>query len=72
VGLGSANAIAQLPLIPGVTELAILADRDHSGAGLAAARICANRWSHARCKTTLLVPHRDGTDFNDLIKESAS
>ena len=70
--LGSANAIAKLPLIPGVTELIILVDRDPGDIGMNAARICATRWRHANYKTTLRVPHQIGADFNDLIKESVS
>jgi hypothetical protein len=70
--LGSANAVAKLPVIPGVTELAILVDRDPSNIGMDAARACATRWSTANRKVILQVPHRIGTDFNDLIEENVS
>jgi hypothetical protein len=70
--LGAANAVAKFPVIPGVTELAILVDRDPNNIGMDAARACATRWSTANRKVILQVPHRIGTDFNDLVKESVS
>ena len=68
---GSAAAIAKLPLISGVAELAILVDRDGHGIGVSSARICADRWYPAR-KVTLLTPRQNDTDFNDLIREEAA
>jgi hypothetical protein len=68
---GSASAIAKLPLISGVAELAILVDRDGHGIGVSSARSCADRWYPA-CKVTLLTPRQDETDFNDLIREEAA
>jgi hypothetical protein len=68
---GSASAIEKLPLISGVTELAILVDRDGHGIGVNSARACANRWCSAR-KVTLLTPRQDEKDFNDLIREEAA
>ena len=68
---GSAGAIAKLPLISGVAELAILVDRDGHGIGISSGRSCASRWYPAR-KVTLLTPRRDETDFNDLIREASA
>jgi DNA polymerase I-like protein with 3'-5' exonuclease and polymerase domains len=68
---GSAAAIAKLPLISGVAELAILVDRDGHGIGVSSARRCADCWYPAR-KVTLLTPRQNDTDFNDLIREEAA
>jgi DNA polymerase I-like protein with 3'-5' exonuclease and polymerase domains len=68
---GSASAVAKLPLISGVTELAILVDRDGHGLGASSARSCADRWYPAR-KVALLTPRQDEADFNDLIGEKTA
>jgi hypothetical protein len=68
---GSAGAIAKLPLISGMTELAILVDRDGHGVGVRSARSCAGRWYPAH-KVTLLIPRQDEADFNDLIRKAVT
>jgi DNA polymerase I-like protein with 3'-5' exonuclease and polymerase domains len=66
--MGSANAIAQLPVISGVTELIILIDRDSNGVGPRSAHTCSTRWSDAGHTVILLTPRQIGADFNDLLK----
>jgi CHC2 zinc finger/Toprim domain len=64
---GTAN-LASFPVLPGVQVLTILADRDESGAGAAAAKACAERWAAAGREVTILTP-RFVKDFNDLTQE---
>jgi DNA polymerase I-like protein with 3'-5' exonuclease and polymerase domains len=65
--MGSAAAIGNLPLLPGVTKLMILVDHDKNNVGIDNARNCVKRWSCAKRNCVLLCPHQDDTDFNDLI-----
>jgi DNA polymerase I-like protein with 3'-5' exonuclease and polymerase domains len=65
--MGSAAAIGNLPLLPGVTKLMILVDHDKNNVGIDNARNCVKRWSCAKRNCVLLCPHQDNTDFNDLI-----
>jgi hypothetical protein len=66
--MGSANAIAQLPVIPGIVELTILIDRDNNDVGPRSARACGTRWSDAGHTVVLLTPRQISADFNDLLK----
>jgi hypothetical protein len=66
--MGSANAIAQLPVIPDIAELTILIDRDSNDVGPRSARTCSTRWSDAGHTVILLTPRQIGADFNDLLK----
>ena len=68
----SSGALGSLPVIPGVERLIILVDHDLNGAGQAAALRCAERWSRAGRTVVRLTPKRPGTDFNDLVMETAS
>jgi hypothetical protein len=65
--MGSAAAIGNLPLLPGVTKLMILVDHDKNNVGIDNARNCVKRWSCAKRNCVLLCPHQNDTDFNDLI-----
>ena len=67
----SAGALGRLPVVPGVEQLIVLVDHDDNGQGQAAAARCAERWSRAGRSVTRLKPKQPGTDFNDLIMESA-
>ena len=67
--MGSAGAIAKLPLIPGVKKLGILVDREVSDTGISSARTCADRWRFAKREVLLLIPRQAEADFNDLIGE---
>jgi hypothetical protein len=69
--LGSAHAIAQLPIIAGVTELTILVDHDENDVGPQSARACSMRWGNAGCTVILLTPRQIGADFNDLVEEAS-
>ena len=51
-----------------VTQLVILVDNDESGAGQAAAGECAQRWVAAGREVIRLMPKRQGSDFNDLVR----
>jgi phage/plasmid primase-like uncharacterized protein len=66
--LGSAGAIARLPVIPEIERLVILVDHDNNGVGAANARECAQRWTAADRTVVLLTPCERATDFNDLIR----
>jgi phage/plasmid primase-like uncharacterized protein len=67
----SDGAIGRFPIIPTVERLVILVDHDTNGAGQAAARRCAVRWSRAGHTVVRLTPDNPDTDFNDLILERA-
>jgi len=40
---------------------------DHDDPGIAAANLCADRWSRARRTVVRLMPDEPGADFNDLV-----
>jgi hypothetical protein len=67
----ASGVLGNLPIIPHVKRLIILVDHDLNGAGQAAARRCAERWSRAGRKVVRLTPKRPGSDFNDLVREMA-
>jgi DNA polymerase len=69
--VGSANAIAQLPVIASIAELTILIDHDDNDVGPRSARACSTHWSDAGRTVILLTPRQIGADFNDLIKPRA-
>jgi DNA polymerase len=66
----SSHALSRLPIIAGVEQLIILVDHDE--AGLTASGTCMDRWIRAGRRVVRLKPKRAGTDFNDLVKESAA
>ena len=65
--LGDAGSIAAFPVLSGVEAITILADNDNSGTGQRAAEICARRWAAAGREARVLLPHKIGADFNDII-----
>ena len=62
--LGSANAIARFPVLPGVESLTIFAD--HDDVGIKAARACGRRWADAGLDARVLRPPAIGADWNDM------
>jgi hypothetical protein len=52
---GSAGAIARFPILSGIEELTIFADRDENGVGQRAAQQCAERWRDAGQTATIRV-----------------
>ena len=38
---------------------------DHDPAGINAAKQCRQRWKNAGMECRIIVPHQQGTDFND-------
>ena len=65
--LGDAGGIAAFPVLSGVEAITILADNDNSGTGQRAAETCARRWVAAGREARVLLPHKIGADFNDII-----
>lgn len=64
--LGSAGAIARLPVLPGVERLAILGEKGDGGANERAARDCARRWKAAGAEVKWIEPML-GDDANDVL-----
>ena len=64
---GSAGGIGKLPVLAGIEALSIFADADDKGAGLAAARECAERWTAAGRHVTIHRPPA-GTDWLDAMQ----
>jgi putative DNA primase/helicase len=64
--LGSAGAIKSFSPIPGIETITIFADHDQNGAGLAAARQCAQAWQAAGCEAIIRTPHSAGNDWLDV------
>lgn len=70
---GSAGAISKFPVLAGVEALTIFCDLDDKGAGLTAARTCADRWRTAGREVRIEMPP-EGTDWFDALtarKEAA-
>lgn len=68
--LGSAGAIANLPVLGGIEALTILGEVDKTGANAAAARECARRWTKAGADVEVLEPFGGG-DANDVLRAVA-
>lgn len=68
---GSAGAIRTFPVLAGVECLTIFSDADDKGAGIAAARECATRWSDAGQRAEIHNPPA-GQDWNDTAREFAA
>lgn len=64
--LGSAGAVADFPVLPGVEALTVFADADD--AGVKAARACQARWTDAGKECTIILPPADGQDWNDVMR----
>lgn len=68
--LGSAGALARFPLLAGVRSIAILVDNDPRGRQVA--RDCAEQWCANGRTAMLLMPTREGDDFNDVVRRRSS
>ena len=68
--LGSANGIANFPVLPGVEAINILGEVDDGGANDSAATTCAGRWIEARREAFIVKPLVGG-DLNDVWQEVA-
>lgn len=69
--LGSAGAIARLPVLPGVERLAILGEKGDGGANERATRDCARRWKAAGAEVKWVEPML-GDDANDVLLAEAA
>jgi putative DNA primase/helicase len=71
--LGSAGAIGDFRVLPGITSLTVLVDHDPGKngkqAGPDAAAACSVRWRAAGVEVIRIVPRRLGADVADIIKE---
>jgi hypothetical protein len=66
--LGSAGAVAKLPILGGIDCLTLLAERDEANAR--AVEACARRW-HAAGREVIVVEARIGSDLNDALQGAA-
>lgn len=69
--LGSADAIAYFPVLPGIARLTILGETDDSGANAKVVKTCARRWMAADREVVLVQPRIAG-DMNDVLMEAAT
>jgi hypothetical protein len=65
--LGSAGAIANLLVLPGIDRLILLAERNE--ASRAATDRCAQRWGRAGRKVTRIWPDQGCDDLNDELMQ---
>ena len=65
--LGSAGAIATLPVLTGIEALSIHAEHDETGANARAIEECGSRWQDAGRLVITIAP-RLGNDLNDAIR----
>jgi putative DNA primase/helicase len=63
----STSGMMALQLPPEVPRVVILADNDHNGAGLHAARVAAQRWVAEGRRVRIAMPPEPGTDMADLL-----
>lgn len=63
--LVSSDLLGRLPVIAGVNRLFLLID--HDDAGIVAAKVVTERWTHAQRTVVQLMPDDAGADFNDLV-----
>jgi hypothetical protein len=66
----SAGSIARFPVLLGIEALTIFADADDCGAGMDAARTCAERWNATGCEVTIAAAPT-GHDFADALRGAA-
>lgn len=60
-----------LPSVAEVPEVVIAADNDESGAGQRAAEWAAGRWEAEGRRVRIVMPPKQGTDFNDVLRGAA-
>lgn len=66
--LGSAGAIASMPVLGGIEALTIVGEINDHGANEKAARECGKRWAAAGCEVKWLEPF-GGDDANDVLRK---
>lgn len=66
---GSAGAISDFPVLPGIDCLTILGETDDCGANEKAGQACARRWLDAGAEVQIIRPRRRG-DLNDVLREA--
>jgi putative DNA primase/helicase len=69
--LGSATAIADLPVLPGIERLILLAENDERGVSREATDRCRSRWLRAARKVTRVWPDEGHSDLNDELMGEA-
>lgn len=67
--LGSADAIAAFPVLPGVDCLTILGETDSTGANDRATATCGRRWLEAKREVRSVKP-TEGGDINDALQKA--
>jgi hypothetical protein len=65
--VGSAGAVASLPVLPGVEWLILIAENDESGASRKATDRCGSRWLRAGRKVSRVWPNQGCSDLNDEL-----
>jgi Toprim domain len=65
--VGSAGAVANLPVLPGIERLILIAENDESGASRKATDRCGTRWLQAGRKVTRIWPEQGCSDLNDEL-----
>lgn len=60
-----AGNLAELPVLPGIESITIIAD--HDAAGIKAGQACAQRWANAGREAFLWKSQREGHDLNDEV-----
>jgi putative DNA primase/helicase len=65
--LGSAGAIGDFPVLPGIEILTVFAETDDSGANAKAVKTCGNRWAAAKREVMIATPYARG-DMNDAVR----
>jgi hypothetical protein len=71
--LGSAGALKNFPVLPGIESLSIVVDHDPPDkngrqAGQEAAAECSQHWTLAGREVRRIVPRRQGADMGDLVE----
>jgi Toprim domain len=65
--LGSAGAIRNLPVLPGIETLVLIAEHDHANED--AREVCGSRWQDAGCEVLVVEPtNRTHKDLNDVLQ----
>jgi Toprim domain-containing protein len=66
--LGSAGAIRNLPVLPAIETLALIAEHDRANED--ARDICGSRWQDAGCQVLVVEPsNRAHKDLNDVLQQ---
>jgi putative DNA primase/helicase len=64
-----AGNLGEMPVLPGVEALTVVADHDE--AGTRAAEACGRRWAEAGCEVRIWKAPTRGVDLNDYAREAA-